>query len=341
MGMRTVSVLCGLAIMALPAFAEDAPPRAVVERLMQHLRDDASIGDDARMTALRKLAAAQNDEGQIPAAMAAALGLVSPDYAAGLQALADEDFSTARAKFQGLVESTNPFLSADARFLAARADIAEERHEAALASLVDLLDQHGDDTVRQAEAWFLRGQAAAQVLNRSQARRALKRFLRNYPTAPERDRGRAETLLADLEEAEFDLLTDIHAKMDYSRRQLHLTDTGQHTQEVQDNVVALLTELIEELEKKCGNCKGCKSCNGSKPGGSGPGGAAPGNSSGGSQSSRITERTGPRSAWVELSERADDPKAFNAAKESLPLQYRALIEQYYRSFQQPPEDAAK
>lgn len=271
MRMRTLSVLCGFAMLALPAFAEDAPPRAVVERLMQQLRDDATLGDVTRAAALQKLAAAQNDDGQIPAAMAAVLSLVSPDYATGLQALADEDFPAARAKFQALAESTNPFLAADARFLAARADIAEERHEAALASLVDLLDQHGDDTVRQSEAWFLRGQAAAQVLNRSQARRALKRFLRNFPTAPERDRSRAEALLADLEEAEFDLLTDIHAKMDYSRRQLHLSETGRQTQEVQENVVALLTELIEELEKKCGNCQGCKSCNGSKPGGSGQG----------------------------------------------------------------------
>jgi tetratricopeptide (TPR) repeat protein len=341
MTLRALSLLASLAIIASPALAEDAPPRAVVERLIQHLRDDADLTDDTRAKAIQKLTAARNDDGQIPTAMAAALALISPEYAAGLQALADEDFPKARVQFQTLLEAANPFLSADARFLAARAEIAEERHEAALGHLVDLLDKHGDDTVRQSEAWFLRGQAAAQVLNRSQARRALKRFLRNYPSAPERDRGRAETLLADLEEAEFDLLTDIHAKMNYSRRQLHLTETGRQTQEVQEEVVALLTELIEELEKKCGNCQGCNSCNGGKPGGSGQGGAAPGNSSGGSQSTRITERTGPRSAWVDLSQRVDDPKAFNAAKETLPLQYRALIEQYYRSFQQPPEDTAK
>jgi tetratricopeptide (TPR) repeat protein len=336
---RGMLSLIGLAIVASAAVAEDAPPRDVVQRLIAHLKEDASISDEARTAALQKLTAAQNDDGQIPAALSAALSAVSTEYAAGLQALADEEFAAARTKFESLVDAANPFLSADARFLLARAELAEERHEQALAQLVDLLDQRGDDTVRQAEAWFLRGESAAAVLNRSQARRALKRFLRNYPTAPERERTRAEVLLADLDEAEFDLLTDIHAKMNYSRRQLHLTETGRQTQEVQDDVVALLTELIDELEKKSGNCKGCK-CSGSKPGGSGQGGAAPGNSSGGSQSTRITERTGPRSAWVDLSQRVDDPKAFNAAKETLPLQYRALIEQYYRSFQQT-EDAAK
>ncbi|HUQ72057.1 MAG TPA: tetratricopeptide repeat protein, partial [Planctomycetaceae bacterium] len=291
--MRTLSVLCGLVLVACPAFAEDAAPRTVLERLIPVVRDDAALADDLRDAALGKLKATLNDDTQVATALSAALALISTDYAAGLRALADEDFPAARAKFQSLVESPNPFLSADARFLVARAYIAEERHEDALAQLVDLLDKHGDDTVRQAEAWFLRGQAAAAVLNRSQARRALKRFLRNYPAAPERERNRAEALLADLDEAEFDLLTDIHAKMDYSRRQLHLTETGRQTQEVQDDVVALLTELIDELEKKCGNCKGCKSCNGSKPGGSGQGGAAPGNSSGTSQAARITERTGP------------------------------------------------
>lgn len=341
MGTRSVLIVCCLAAMPVAATAEDALPRAVIERMIQHIQDDATLAASARSTALQQLTAAAADDAQIPAAMAAALTAIVPDYAAGLEALSNEDFPAARAKFQPLLESPNPFLSADARFLIARTYIAEERQEEALAQLVDLLDQHGDDTVRQSEAWFLRGQAAAAVLNRSQARRALKRFLRNYPTAPERDRQRAETLLADLEEAEFDLLTDIHAKMDYSRRQLRLTETGQHTQEVQEDVVALLTELIDELEKKCGNCKGCKSCNGSKPGGSGQGGAAPGNSSGTSQSARITERTGPRSAWVDLSQRVDDPKTFNAAKETLPLQYRALIEQYYRSFQQTAEETAK
>jgi tetratricopeptide (TPR) repeat protein len=335
----TLAALCVLAG-ALTASAEDAAPRTVLERLIAHCREDAALSAEAREAALQKLSAGLSDEPQAATSMAAALALLSPEYAAGLQALSDEEFATARAKFQPLVESPNPFLAADARFLVARAFIAEERHEDALAHLVDLLDQHGDDTVRQADGWFLRGQAAAAVLNRPQARRALKRFLRNYPTASPRDRDRAETLLADLDEAEFDLLTDIHAKMDYSRRKLHLTDTGRQTQDVQEDVVALLTELIEELEKKCGDCKGCKSCNGSKPG-SGQGGASPGNSSGGSQSTRITERTGPRSPWVDLSQRVDDPQTFSGAKEQLPLQYRTLIEQYYRSFQQSAEDAAK
>lgn len=338
--MRTLVAVSVLCLAPLVAVAEDARPRSVLERLIEHCRGDQTLSEDVRAELTQNLTAALGDEHQAGAALSAVLGRLSPEYAAGLRALADEEFATAREKFRPLVESPNPFLSADARFLVARTFVAEERHEDALAQLVDLLDQHGDDTVRQGEAWFLRGQAAAAVLNRSQARRALKRFLRNYPEASQRDRNRAETLLADLEEAEFDLLTDIHAKMDYSRRRLHLTDTGRQTQEVQENVVALLTELIDELEKKCGNCQGCK-CSGSKPGGSGQGGASPGNSSGTSQSARITERTGPRSAWVDLSQRVDDPKAFSGAKEQLPLQYRTLIEQYYRSFQQPAEDAAK
>ena len=48
----------------------------------------------------------------------------------------------------------------------------------------------------------------------------------------------------------------------------------------------------------------------------------------------VRHRAGPRSAWVDLSQRVDDPKAFSGAKEQLPLQYKTLIEQYYRSFQE-------
>jgi hypothetical protein len=56
-------------------------------------------------------------------------------------------------------------------------------------------------------------------------------------------------------------------------------------------------------------------------------------SSGTSQEARITERDGPRTPWVDLSQRHEDPTAFNAAKSRFPLQYKDLVEQYYRSFQ--------
>ena len=40
--------------------------------------------------------------------------------------------------------------------------------------------------------------------------------------------------------------------MDVSRRQLVKADSGKKTQNVQDEVVAMLSELIDEMEKKGG-----------------------------------------------------------------------------------------
>jgi TolA-binding protein len=118
----TLAALCVLAG-ALTASAEDAAPRTVLERLIAHCREDAALSAEAREAALQKLSAGLSDEPQAATSMAAALALLSPEYAAGLQALSDEEFATARAKFQPLVESPNPFLAADARFLVARAPI--------------------------------------------------------------------------------------------------------------------------------------------------------------------------------------------------------------------------
>jgi hypothetical protein len=55
-------------------------------------------------------------------------------------------------------------------------------------------------------------------------------------------------------------------------------------------------------------------------------------SSGTSQPSQITERDAPRTPWVDLTERQNDPSVFNAAKSRVPVQYRGLVEQYYQSF---------
>ncbi len=118
--------------------------------------------------------------------------------------------------------------------------------------------------------------------------------------------------------------------MNYSGRRLTLADSGQRTQEVQEDVVSLLTEMIEELEKKSSSCKGCQSA--SAKSGGGMGGANPGLSAGSSQASTAVERNAPRTPWVDLSERQNDPSAFNAAKSRVPVQYRGLVEQYYQSF---------
>lgn len=320
-----------LLLLALnPAHAETPERAAVVDRFLEHCRADEQLDAATRQQVIDTVERLRGDSGTADEAIAAGLMLLSADFAAALEALRNEQPDAAIAGLAALSESGNPFLAAEASFLIARTQTFGEQYEQALPRLVDITEARAEHTVRTGEAWFLRGKAEAALLDRSAAMRSFKRFLAGYPEAPRRLRNEAEAMRLDLVETEFNLLHDIHAKMDFSRRRLRLDDPGDRTQEVQDEVVALLTEMIEDLEKKCGSCSGCKKGGG---GGGGMGGSSPGMSSGLSEQPVITERDGQRTPWVDLSKRHEDPTVFSAAKRRLPLQYKDLVEQYYRSFQ--------
>jgi len=328
--MRNLALAAVLLLTNLVVLADE--PKSAVDRFLDRCRSDAQLDQATRQTVIDSVEAARRDPATADEAITAGLKLLSPDFANALSELANERSAEAAALLSPLTESPDSFLAAEARLFLARAMIQQQRFEDAILPLTELTDHRSADTARAAEAWYLRGKSEAAALNREAALADLHRFLKVYPEAPARMRREAQATLVDLDEAAANLLVDIHDKMNFSGRRLGLEDSGKRTQEVQDDVVALLTEMIEELEKKCGNCKGCK-CSGSKPGGSGMGGKSPGMSSGSSQASKITERDGPRTPWVDLGQRYDDPTAFSASKTRIPLQYKNLVEQYYRSFQ--------
>jgi hypothetical protein len=148
-------------------------------------------------------------------------------------------------------------------------------------------------------------------------------------------------------------LSDVFAKMEFSRRRLALEDSGKPTQEEQKKIVAILEQLIKEAEEKECNCKGGgsgkgkpKPSNGSKPGegeGEGkPSASKPGESGKGSNQTdqaaleRLT-RKGPSSQWSNLRDK-DREAVFNALKQKFPGRYKELIEQYYKSFEQDGDE---
>lgn len=327
-----------LMCLALAPTPETVAPAAetVLDRFVASVKKESSASADSVQQALDAAHEAAADRETRHEAITAALRILNPEFDGALKKLAEEDGDAAAELLEPLSKSSDPYLAAEATLFLARARMIEGRFEESLPVVKSLIEQRSGQTIRLGEAWFLKGKLEAGALDREAASTSLKKFLSDFPGEPHRMQGEARATLMDLEEAESDLLTDIHSKMKFSGRRLNLADSGKQTQEVQDDVVALLTEMIDELEKKSGNCKGCKgAC--SKPGGGGMGGAAPGMSSGNSEASRITERNAPRSSWVDLSERQKDPSVFNAAKSRVPVQYRGLIEQYYQSFGEKTE----
>jgi hypothetical protein len=334
--MKCLFAVACLAGLALPVSAADQ--NATIDRFLAQCRDNPQLNDQMREEVARAVAEKRQDPAALDEAITAGLKVASPEFAAALQSLGAEQPERAIEQLTPLAASPDPFLAAEATLFLARALIVQERHEDALPKLKEVTGPRAADTVRGGEARFLQAQAEVATLDTEAARDDFLRFLNDTPNAPRRMRHEAQAALIDIDEAESNLLPVIHDRMEFSRRRLTLEDSGQRTQEVQEEVVALLTEMIEELEKKCGNCKGCKSACGSKPGGSGMGGASPGMSSGTSQEPLLTERDGPRTPWVDLARRQEDPSAFNAARTRYPLQYKELVEQYYRSFQEQKDE---
>ena len=331
-----ICVLC-LVLPLLSASAADPQNKVVIDRFLARCRDNQTLTSEVRQQIVEAVERHRQDSALAGDAISAGLKLSSPDFAAALQSLADENSAQAIDQLRVLSKSPDTFQAAEASYLLARTLMAQDRFEEALPSLRSLDDQQSAQSVRLSEALFLRGKAEAGTLKNDAAKSAFERFLSDSPDAPRRMRKEAEAALIDLAEAESDLLTGIHSKMGYSRRRLSLDDSGKKTQEVQEDVVALLTEMIEDLEKKCGSCKGCKCSGGSKPGSGGGGGGSPGQSNVAAQPPQITERDGTRTPWVDLQKRHDDPTAFNGAKKRLPPQYKDLIEQYYKSFNEKPK----
>jgi hypothetical protein len=130
--------------------------------------------------------------------------------------------------------------------------------------------------------------------------------------------------------------------MDFSRRRLQLTETGEATQQEQGEIVKMLATLIKEQEKKECNSS-CKKGSKPKPSEKQASGEKPEQKPGSSKSQKggtssnpngqVVKKSyddSPASPWSRLRDRSRDP-ANNAIKEKLPARYRDIVEKYYEA----------
>ena len=280
------------------------------------------------------------------AAITESLRLLHPEFKDALAALGEDNLGAAIVGLSKLRESNDPYLAAAAAFYLARANMLDERFEDALPLLADLQGQWADKTASGGEVLFLRGVAEVALLKHADAAVTLQRFLTEYPDAPERMRVGAFRQLEQLKLFEEGTLSDVHLRMDFSRRKLTLEDTGSETRQQQDKIIEILAKLIKEAEERECNCRGGggKGQKQGKPGESQSKegqGSQSGTSGGGSKGTdtdavkRLT-RGGPQSPWSRLRDKDRDP-VYSAIKEKFPARYQQLIEQYYKSFQDDSE----
>lgn len=272
-----------------------------------------------------------------------ALRILDGDYRVAVEAFERGEDEAALAAAQEIIEEDpNPFVTAYARILVARVQLAGEEVEPALEELEDLWIGSRDRITADQEVKFLIAYACSRVYERDEAIRAFREYLKEFPTAPERYRTLALQVLRDLLLAGENPLLDVAGRMGEIKLLLKKEQTDEPTQSKQDEVVTILSELIalmEEMEKQGGGGGG------GGGGGRGGRGGPPGgnrNSTSPAQNSalpggaarvgplRRVSRGKPGEAWGDLKGK-DRQEVLQALKGKFPSRYRDLLEQYYKA----------
>lgn len=343
------STLLGfLCLLALSATAMAADSGKVLDDFVSSVEKSSAAAEQKKIVAelVKQLRGSPEDRS---AAITESLRVLYPDYKVALTALGEDNLGAAIVGLTKLRESADAWLAADASYFLGRAYLLDERFEDALPLLADLEGKWADKTASGFEVLFLRGVAEVALLKHQEAMATLEKFLTTYPDAPERMRVGAFRQLEQLKLFKEGTLSDVHLRMEFSRRKLSLEDTGTETRGQQDKIIEILAKLIKEAEECECNCKGGGKGQGQKPGskaGEGDGqaqgqGSQSGNSGGGSKgidsdTVKRLHRGGPQSPWSQLRDKDRDP-VFSAIKEKFPARYQQLIEQYYKSFQDDSE----
>lgn len=173
---------------------------------------------------------------------------------------------------------------------------------------------------------FYKSVAHHKLLHKDECLATLSRLLARQSSIPRRYRDIAQLMAADLSPLEPDSLDEVARMMDDIRRRLDLGRAGTIVRKKEDEVIAKLDKMIEELEQQL------QQQNGGAAGGtlqpsqpaqdSAPlGGTGPGN---------VAQRDiGHGSGWGNLPPRERE-EALQEVTKNLPSHYRTVIEEYFR-----------
>jgi tetratricopeptide (TPR) repeat protein len=323
-------------------------PRQVVSDFLEHLRNTGKLDDQQLRATSRQVDQAMGQSQYDGELITRALEQIEPRFAAGIEALLNEQTDRAIALLEPLTRSDDPYLAAHASYYTARAHLINEDHESARPLLERLVGPMLDKTLYSGDALFMLGVCQAELLEREQAIATLKAFCTEYPHASERMVIGALHLIEELAAIQEGRLSDVSDRMDYSRRRLDLRRTAERTQGEQQRIITILDRLIKEAEDKengggggsgggQGQGQGQAQGQGSPSGNMPPGGPAdqsaiqPGQGRMGAL--HRVHRGSPAESWGQRPDKERE-EVLNAIRARFPERYRELVEQYYRSLQE-------
>lgn len=180
--------------------------------------------------------------------------------------------------------------------------------------------------VDPASLLFFQSVAYHKLVQKEPGMKAIRRLLDDVEDQPQRYVSLAGLMYEDLKALKDESLDHISRQMGDIKRRLDLGRTGPKVRKVEDDVIAALDKLIEEMEKQQQQQQG-------------GGGSGQNQSSNPAQESRIMQGRGPgdvdrkpigaKSGWGDLPPKQRQ-EALQQIGKDFPSHYREVIEQYFR-----------
>ncbi len=217
-----------------------------------------------------------------------------------------------------------PLVRNNLRLLFGRALAQHALYDEALEQLAPLQPA---DVLDPAALLFYQAACHHRLLNKTACLAATARLMENKGRIPRRFELVAELMAADLKPLQTDSLDEIARLMDDIERRLGLGRAGQRVRGQEDDVIAKLDKMIDQLEKQAQQQQAAASAQGGQQaqqpmqdsqaaGGSGPG--------------EVDQRhLGDKSDWGNLPPKQRD-EALQQISKGLPSHYRDVIEEYFR-----------
>ena len=221
-------------------------------------------------------------------------------------------------------DSLSPWALHNLRLLYARWLVQQRRYDEALDQIRDIKP---NEVIDPASLLFYQSACYHRLLEKDKCLPLISKLLETKDTIPTRYQTLARLMEADLKPLKTDSLDEVARLMDDIQRRLDLARAGKRVRREEDDVIAKLDKMIEELEKQqqqsSGGGTGQGGNNPSSPaqdsmplGGSGPGNVDPKKPKNGTD-------------WGNLPPREQE-KALQQISKGLPAHYREVIEEYFR-----------
>lgn len=195
----------------------------------------------------------------------------------------------------------------------------------------EALEQLGElqpaEVVDPAALLFFQAVCHHRLLHKEPCLSALARLRENRGKLPRRFEVLAELMEADLKPLKTDSLDEIARLMDDVERRLGLGRAGKRVRAQEDEVIAKLDKMIEELEQQAQQQQAAASSQGGQQAQQPMQDSQPGGGSGPGEVDQ--RRTGVQAGWGNLPPKQRE-EALQQISKGLPSHYRDVIEEYFR-----------